>query len=232
MTARRYVYKPALRLLNKTSPQDNKHTHTHTQHEPWDKLTIRCESENADALSTLLFTGHGEQVSSDEVDGWNESVWNVPGRCMIGLAGKLRGSGGSSMEMSQDLLEYRPFSPDISLRRESGSLLGSGAGEVTLDGLTSVAKHGIAFVGQNQKTYMDQIVGVRTGGAGDLAINITKATNTWSTAKNFTGLSQTHTLETALEYIQDDELVEVTPLFVRMRKRNRTDKERKAGLKN
>eukprot|EP01061_Rhynchopus_euleeides_P031497 TRINITY_DN52175_c0_g1_i1.p1 TRINITY_DN52175_c0_g1~~TRINITY_DN52175_c0_g1_i1.p1 ORF type:complete len:636 (+),score=240.45 TRINITY_DN52175_c0_g1_i1:230-1909(+) len=194
------------------------------KHEPWDCLSIRCESQNADDLASLMFANHAEQVSQDDVGGgWSESVWHIPGRCMVGTGGRIRSAGGATLNMTQELLEYRPFNEEIVLRRETGSLLSTCEGVVSIDGLNTISKHGLSFVTDRMQVYLDQIVGQRASGAGDMTINVTKAANSWADA-NKRPPFQIHTLETALEYIQDDEYVEVTPMYVRMRKKARTGK--------
>ena len=202
-----------------------------SQNEPWDRVTVRCETENYEELATVMYANHAEQVGADQGEGkYTESVWDLPGRCMIGTAGKIRSAGGSTMTMTQELKEYRPYDDSIVLRRSSGSLLATGAGEVTVDGLGTIAKHGHCFVSERSLCYADQIVGTRTSASGDLSINVTKAANSWGTGYK-TPSTTLHSLETALEYIQDDEFVEITPSYVRMRKKPRSEKDKKKGMR-
>eukprot|EP01064_Diplonema_japonicum_P032705 TRINITY_DN620_c0_g1_i1.p1 TRINITY_DN620_c0_g1~~TRINITY_DN620_c0_g1_i1.p1 ORF type:complete len:679 (+),score=164.26 TRINITY_DN620_c0_g1_i1:55-2037(+) len=201
------------------------------KHEPWDIVTIRCESDNSDEVSGLMFNNHAEQRAAAELDdGWSETEWVLPGRCMIGLAGQIKSVGGATAEIMQETLDYRPFDSSFTIRREQGSLLSSGEGEVSSDGLNTIAKHGVSFVTDKTKTYVDMIVGRRESAVGDMIVNVTKPSSGWGSGGRTPGY-QIHTLETALEYIQDDEFVEITPSTIRMRKRPKSDKDRKNSKK-
>eukprot|EP01062_Namystynia_karyoxenos_P078418 TRINITY_DN8066_c1_g1_i1.p1 TRINITY_DN8066_c1_g1~~TRINITY_DN8066_c1_g1_i1.p1 ORF type:complete len:689 (+),score=277.74 TRINITY_DN8066_c1_g1_i1:131-2197(+) len=202
------------------------------KHEPWERLVVRCHVDTFNDVSAPLYAAQGQLERQTDIDGgWTESVWVVPGRCMIGLNTKIQAAANNVAELEQTFAEYRPWDDSFSTRRDCGSLLANGDGEVTSEGLKSISHHGVSFVSEKDKCYRDMIVGRRDGKSGDLELNVCKGANHFASKIPTSMAADKHNLESALAYIQDDEFVEVTPRYVRMRKKPRTDKERKEALR-
>lgn len=117
---------------------------------------------------------------------------------------------------------YTPYVGEIQTR-ESGSLVGFETGQVTAYALDSVQQRGRLFVSPGEQVYEGQVIGIYQR-AGDLKVNACKKkalTNMRASGKDATVVISEPipvTLDYALEYISDDEVVEVTPQSVRMRK--------------
>eukprot|EP00755_Sulcionema_specki_P013138 Sspe_Gene.53183::Locus_29425_Transcript_2_2_Confidence_0.667_Length_2094::g.53183::m.53183/K06207/typA, bipA; GTP-binding protein len=187
--------------------------------EPWELIRIRHNDDVSGEISQIMYSAHGEMKEQADIDGgWVESVFEVPARCILGIGSKVKAVFNLA-EIEQEFLEYRPFDSSLSVARQHGSLLASGDGLASSDGLAGIKKHGVSFVNEKDVVYRGMVVGYREGNSSDLELNVTKA-SPWSKS-NTTGMQlNTHTLESALEYIQSDELVEVTPATVRIRKKD------------
>eukprot|EP01060_Flectonema_neradi_P035369 TRINITY_DN6495_c0_g2_i1.p1 TRINITY_DN6495_c0_g2~~TRINITY_DN6495_c0_g2_i1.p1 ORF type:complete len:652 (+),score=145.53 TRINITY_DN6495_c0_g2_i1:51-2006(+) len=186
------------------------------KHEPWEQVTIRTESDNGPAIDSLMYASNAEAVETIDQDDWVVSIWNIPSRFFMGMGRKIINATSNSTEVEMSFLEYRPFNTSWNTDRTDGCLISSGAGEVSTDGLNSIAKHGVSFVQEKFKTYEGMVVGKRNG-PGDLVINVTKPSTGWNTNQRQPQYS-VHSLESALQYIQEGELVEITPTAVRIRK--------------
>ena len=188
------------------------------KHEPWEEIIIRTENENGPELDSLMFASHAEQVETTEIGDWIESKWVMASRLYMGMDSKIKTATSSNTEIELNFLEYRPFNTNWTTNRTDGSLIASSAGEVSTEGLHSISKHGISFVVEKVKTYAGMIVGRRST-PGDLVVNVTKPSTGWNTNQRQPTYS-VHSLETALQYIQEGELVEITPAAIRLRKIN------------
>ena len=130
------------------------------------------------------------------------------------------------------ILEYRPMEGETVGERALGVLISIDNGQTTAYALGGVEDRGTMFVGPGVEVYEGMIVGEHSRD-NDLVVNVTKGkqlTNTRSSSKDSTVVlkrPRTFNLEACLDYINDDELVEVTPENIRLRKRYLTEQERK-----
>ena len=129
---------------------------------------------------------------------------------------------------------YKPYFGDIP-RRTVGSLVAWETGASITYGLFNAQERGTLFIGAGVPVYEGMIVGERSK-AGDMVVNIARTKNLGNQRSSTSDISvqlvppRTFSLEEALEYIADDELVEITPKNIRLRKRllNATDRKKAA----
>ena len=134
--------------------------------------------------------------------------------------------------MSHYFLEYRPMENVLVGNRKLGVLVASEDGKTSAYGIGQIEDRGVLFVEPNQEVYEGQIVG-ECNKEEDLSVNVAKVkqmTNQRSATKDNTVVlkrPRVMGLETCMEYINDDELVEITPRNIRLRKKILNTNERK-----
>ena len=150
-------------------------------------------------------------------------IFHAPSRGMIGYHGEFLTDTRGTGVMNRLFHSYAPYKGNIASRRE-GVLIATDPGEANQYGLFNLIDRGPQFVAPGDKIYAGMIVGEHTR-ENDLEVNPTKSkqlTNFRTTMKDdkqFLPPPRQITLEDAIAYIQDDELVEVTPKAIRLRKR-------------
>ncbi len=192
-------------------------------HEPVERLTIDAPEEYLGTITQLLAVRRGrmEQMVNHGT-GWVRMEFLVPARGLIGFRTEFltdtRGTG-----IAHHVFEgYEPWAGDISTR-PSGSLVADRAGAATAYAMTNLQERGILFVEPTTEVYEGMIVGENSRD-DDMDVNITKEkkqTNVRSsTADNFEKLIPPRrlSLEQCLEFCREDECVEITPSYVRIRK--------------
>ncbi|MEV4258351.1 translational GTPase TypA [Spirillospora sp. NPDC049652] len=193
------------------------------KHEPVERLTIDIPEDHLGAVTQLMAVRKGRmEHMTNHGTGWIRMEFLVPARGLIGFRTEFmtetRGTG-----MAHHVFEgYEPWFGDLRTR-PSGSLVSDRAGAATGYAILNLQERGTFFVGPTTEVYEGMIVGENSR-ADDMDVNITKEkqkTNVRSsTAETTETLTPPRilTLEESLEFIRDDECVEVTPSFVRIRK--------------
>jgi GTP-binding protein len=194
-----------------------------TLHEPVERLTIDAPEDYLGTITQLLAVRRGrmEQMVNHGT-GWVRMEFLVPARGLIGFRTEFltdtRGTG-----IAHHVFEgYEPWAGDISTR-PSGSLVADRAGAATAYAMTNLQERGILFVEPTTEVYEGMIVGENSRD-DDMDVNITKEkkqTNVRSsTSDNFEKLIPPRrlSLEQCLEFCREDECVEITPSYVRIRK--------------
>jgi GTP-binding protein len=159
----------------------------------------------------------------------------IPSRGIIGLRNYLMTATAGEAVMSHRYVEYQPYKGEIP-GRQNGSLIALETGKAIPYSLNNLQDRGRFFIPPNQEVYEGQVVG-ENNRPGDLTINITKTkklSNMRSAGADDKMRIAPHiefSLEEALEYIQGDEYVEVTPQSIRLRKTLLKETERKRGEK-
>ena len=178
----------------------------------------------------------GEMVSMQTQNDRILIDFNIPSRGIIGLRSNvLTGSAGEAI-MSHRFLEYQPWKGDIE-RRTNGSLIAMEAGTAYAYALDKLQDRGRFFIFPQEEVYAGQIVG-ENAKEGDIVVNVTKSkklTNTRASGSDEKARiipPVVFSLEEALEYIKEDEYVEVTPNHIRLRKIILDDLERKRANRN
>ncbi len=161
--------------------------------------------------------------------------FTIPARGLIGMRHRMLSATSGSAIMHHNFFEYEFFRGSIP-ERNCGVMISSEPGQVTAYALDSLGSRGDFFVRPGEQVYKGQIVGEHCRD-NDLAVNVCRAkkmTNIRAAAADKTVVlraARELTMETALEFIEDDELVEVTPDAIRLRKRGLSDIERKRNAR-
>jgi GTP-binding protein len=195
-----------------------------TVSEPIETLVIDCPPGSVGAIMELVAGRRGElQNMEQRSDTLTHLSFIIPSRGLIGLRGRVLTASQGEATMSHSFLKYAPATGETP-HRINGVLIATEGGDVTGYACEQAADRGILFVEPGDKVYSGQIIGEHNRD-NDLPFHITRTkqlTNFRVASKEATVVlkgSRKMSLEVALEYIEDDELVEITPKNVRLRKR-------------
>ncbi len=200
--------------------------------EPWENVTVSVPNEYAGVVVSALGQRRGElqnltAISDSEV----QYEYLVPTRGLLGFRGRLLTETRGTGIVHSVFFGYRPLAGSIE-HRSAGSLVSGDRGVTTNYALHDIEERGTLFMGAGVQVYEGMIIGQHQRG-GDLVINPTRKKHLTnmraSTADIQVRLTSPRvmSLDDALEYIGPDELVEVTPEHIRMRKRVLDALERK-----
>ena len=199
--------------------------------EPVELVVIDVPKEFEGQVISLLGNRKGDMLNMNENNGRTNFEFKIPSRGLIGLRTRLLSSTQGTAIMYNNFHEYELFKGAIP-HRAQGVLISMSTGDVTAYALDSLKDRGIMFVKPGEKVYEGMVIGEHCE-QNDIAVNAVrakKATNMRSaTADKSIKLSphREMTLEMALEYIEDDELVEITPNTFRLRKKFLRENDRK-----
>ena len=203
--------------------------------EPIEELTIDLP-ENMSGIAVEAVTRRKGDLLQMETKGERVIVrFNIPSRGIIGLRSYLLTQTAGEAIMTHRFLEYQPMKGEIP-GRQNGSLISLEQGTAIPYSINNLQDRGTFFIHPNENIYEGQVIGENSR-AGDLCVNVTKTkklTNmraSGSDDKVRIAPPKVFTLEEALEFIQDDEYVEVTPKSLRIRKILLREAERKRGSK-
>ena len=190
--------------------------------EPMERLTVEVPQEFMGAVMEGLGPRRAEMISMEELAGYMKMDFSIPARGLIGFRNEMLTMTRGTGIMYHVFQGYTPYKGDIP-ERTRGSLVAFEAGTTTAYGLNSVLDRGELFIGPGVEVYEGMIIG-ENARDNDMDVNPCKKkhlTNTRAAASDDAirlPPPRQFTLESALEWIRDDELVEVTPTSVRMRK--------------
>jgi GTP-binding protein TypA/BipA len=192
-------------------------------HEPVERLTIDVPEDYLGVVTQLLGMRKGrlEQMVNHGT-GWVRLEFLVPARALIGFRTEFLTETRGTGLLHHVFERYEPWAGEVRLR-PTGSLVADRKGPVTGYALTSLQERGTMFVGPGTEVYEGMIVGENSR-SDDMDVNPTKEkklTNTRSSTSDVLERLVPHrvlSLEQALEFCREDECVEVTPAFVRIRK--------------
>ena len=208
--------------------------------EPYEDVGIECPEECVGSVIEALGRRGGTMISMDNLPNVVRLNYTVPSRGLIGFSTDFMTMTKGYGILNHTFKEYLPKADADVGERSLGVLVSMENGKTTAYALGALEDRGVMFVEPGVDVYEGMIVG-ENNRENDLAVNVVKGknlTNTRSAGKDHTVvLKKTRpiTLEYALEYINSDELVEVTPLSFRMRKKILNTEERKkydAKVKN
>ena len=192
--------------------------------EPMELVYIDVPEEFAGSVIQKLSNRKGElQGMSPSADGTTRLEFNIPARGLIGYRGEFMTDTKGNGIMNSTFDGYGPFKGEIQYRKQ-GSLIAFENGESVTYGLFQAQDRGTLFIGPGQKVYAGMVIG-QNGKAEDIELNVCKTkhlTNTRSSSAD-EALKLTPprvlSLDQALEFIDKDELLEVTPQSLRIRKK-------------
>jgi len=194
------------------------------QYEPFENLLVDVPEEYAGGAIDRLSGRKATMLEMSNSNGRTKMKFSIPARGLIGFRSEfIRMTRGEGI-MYHTYDEYKPYAGDIPKQR-SGSILAHEQGEAIPYALAQFEDRGVFFVTPHTKVYRGMIIG-EGNKAQDIVVNICKTkklTNMRSSTADVMVTLQAHkelSLEECLEYIGDDELVEITPENIRMRKQD------------
>jgi GTP-binding protein len=206
------------------------------KHEPFEMLTVDVEETHQGTIMEALGARRGElQDMQPDGKGRVRLDYRIPARGLIGFQGDFLTMTRGTGIMSHVFDEYAPIKGDIAERR-NGVLVSAENGEAVAYALWKLQERGRMFVEPGEPLYEGMIIGLHSRD-NDLVVNPVKTkqlTNIRAAGKDEAILLTPpirHTLESAVEFIADDELVEITPKSIRIRKRLLTEHERKRAAR-
>lgn len=204
--------------------------------EPVEELTINVPEEFASKMIDMVTRRKGEMVSM-ETQGERVNIeFNMPSRGIIGLRTNVLTASQGEAIMAHRFKEYQPYKGDIP-RRTNGSMIAMESGTAFAYAIDKLQDRGKFFIYPQEEVYAGQVVGEHVH-ENDLVVNVTKSkklTNMRASGSDDKARiipPVVFSLEEALEYIKEDEYVEVTPKSMRMRKIILDETERKRANKN
>jgi GTP-binding protein len=190
--------------------------------EPIEYLTVDVPPSALGAVMELVGNRRGECVKLDARGDTTHVEFTIPARGLIGLRTRLLNATSGQAIMHHNFYDYQPLRGSIPARL-NGVMISTETGRSTAYALENLQERGTLFVGAAEQVYEGQIVGEHCRD-NDLPVNVCrekKLTNIRASTAEKTILlkpPRQMTLELALEYIEEDEFVEVTPTSIRLRK--------------
>ena len=203
--------------------------------EPIEEATVDVPNEYAGKAIEVMGQAGGimEEMSSDET--MTHLIFSIPSRGTMGLKTRILNATRGEAMLFHHFKEYGPFTGEMA-GRKNGGMIAMSTGKAVAYALDTLQERGRLFVGPGDECYEGMIVG-ESAKEGDMVVNVEKTKSLGnqrsSSADKAIQLTPpiTFTLEEALEYIEDDELVEVTPQSIRLRKRLLSATDRKKAAK-
>ena len=190
--------------------------------EPIEELTINVPEEFSSKMIDMVTRRKGEMTSMESQGSRVNIEFDIPSRGIMGLRTNVLTASQGEAIMAHRFKEYQPFKGEIT-RRVNGSMIAMETGTAYAYSIDKLQDRGKFFIDPGEEVYGGEVVGEHVHD-NDLVINVTKAkqlTNTRASGSDDKARIVPRTvlsLEEALEYIKADELVEVTPKSMRMRK--------------
>jgi GTP-binding protein len=192
---------------------------------------VDVPSEYAGKVIEIFGSRSGEMTDMVQRDEHVHLEFKIPSRGVMGLRTRILNATRGEATLFHHFSEYGPYKGDLG-GRQNGSMIAMATEKSVAFALDSLQQRGKMFVGPGVLCYEGMIVG-EAARDGDLVVNVAKAkqlTNTRAASADkgiVLAPPLTFTLEEALEYIEDDELVEITPKSIRLRKRVLSGTDRK-----
>jgi GTP-binding protein len=204
--------------------------------EPIEELTISVPEEYSSKMIDMVTRRKGEMTSMETQGDRVNIEFDMPSRGIIGLRTNVLTASQGEAIMAHRFKEYQPYKGDLT-RRVNGSMVAMESGTVFAYALDKLQDRGRFFVNPQEEVYAGQVVGEHVH-ENDLVVNVTKSKKL--TNMRASGADEkahiippvVFSLEEALEYIKEDEYVEVTPKSMRMRKIILDELERKRANKS
>ncbi|MFC1654050.1 translational GTPase TypA [Patescibacteria group bacterium] len=200
--------------------------------EPVEELSLMILSEYMGAINQEMGMRQSKLISMEPVSEREvEYIYHIPTRALIGLRGLLLTLTKGTAIFSSQVIGYEPLGRPISKTRK-GALISSNTGKAVEYGLRNLKGRGISFINPGIDVYEGMIVGLNAKDE-DIEMNICKEKHlTNHRSKSHDGITQLApdtelSLEKSIEFLETDELLEITPLSLRLRKKHLTHIERK-----
>ena len=203
--------------------------------EPIEEMTVDCPDECAGTVIELTTRRKGVLVNMESANERTRLEFSIPSRGIIGLRSNMLTATAGEAIMTHRLKEFAPWMGDME-SRTNGSIIASETGTAYAYSIDKLQDRGRFFISPMEQVYCGQVVGEHTR-SNDITVNVTKAkqlTNmraSGSDEKASIAPPVVFSLEEALEYIREDEYVEVTPKAMRLRKILLNEVDRKRASK-
>lgn len=202
--------------------------------EPVEQAVVECPDEYSGKVVEVFGTSGGIMTSMDTSGIVTHLEFKIPTRGIMGLKNRIMNVTHGEGVFYHTFLEYGPYAGEIG-NRQNGAMISMTTEKAVAYALGTLQERGQLFVEPGAECYEGMIVGERSK-AGDMVVNIARTKNLGNQRSSTSDISvqlvppRTFSLEEALEYIADDELVEITPKNIRLRKRllNATDRKKAA----
>ena len=204
--------------------------------EPVEQLTVNTPEECSGKIIEYVSTHKGEMTRMEMINDRVQLEFEIPSRGIIGMRTYVLNVSAGEAIMAHRFLEFQPYKGEI-VKRNNGSLIAMESGTAYAYALDKLQDRGRFFISPQDEVYAGQVVG-ESSKEGDIVINVTKSkklTNMRSKSADDKAVLPPpviFSLEEALEYIKEDEYVEVTPNYMRIRKIILDELERKRANKN
>lgn len=192
--------------------------------EPLEELTIDAPEEYMSAITQEVSERKGKMVNMENEEGENRFTFHILTRNLIGLHRSLMTATKGTAIVNSAIIDYVPYEKDTELFRK-GVIISSETGTALAYALMSVQERGKLFITGSTEVYEGMIIGLRTT-EGDLEVNPCKQRHKTNVRMSHAQVTEIAlktpiqlTIEYALSFISDDELIEVTPKHIRLRKK-------------
>ena len=200
--------------------------------EPVEQAVVECPNEYSGKVIETFGNVGGTMVSMETGETQTHLEFNIPTRGIMGLKTRIMNVTHGEGVFYHTFLEYGPFAGDIG-GRKNGAMISMSTEKAVAYALGTLQERGTLFVGPGDECYEGMLVGERPR-PDDMVVNIARTKQLGNQRSSTADIAvqltppRVFTLEEALEYIMDDELVEITPKNIRMRKRilNETDRRK------
>ncbi|MFY9178834.1 MAG: translational GTPase TypA [Venatoribacter sp.] len=206
--------------------------------EPYEQVVIDIEEEDQGSIMEEMGNRRAEMTNMiPDGKGRVRLEFIAPARGLIGFRGLFMTLTSGTGILTNVFDHYGPIQASLGATRKNGVLVSMVAGKALGYALFSLQERGRLFIGPQTEVYEGMIIGLHSRD-NDLVVNPTKAKQLTNVRASGTDEAivltppTRHTLEQALEFIEDDELVEVTPVSIRLRKKHLTENERKRASRN
>ncbi len=201
-------------------------------YEPYEYCVIDVPNESAGSVIEMMGNRHGTMENMSNTETQTRLIYTIPSRGLIGFNTDFMTLTKGYGIINHSFMEYRPVEAMNIAERTTGVLVSMAQGQSTAYSIGALEDRGVMFIAPGEEIYEGMIVG-EANKPLDLAVNVVRAkqqTNTRSSNKDMTVVLKTPrvlTLEACLEFINEDELVEITPKKIRLRKKILDTVERK-----
>ncbi len=200
--------------------------------EPVEQAVVECPNEYSGKVIETFGNAGGTMVSMEAGETQTHLEFNIPTRGIMGLKTRIMNVTHGEGVFYHTFFEYGPYAGDIA-GRKNGAMISMSTEKAVAYALGTLQERGSLFVGPGDECYEGMLVGERPR-PDDMVVNIARTKQLGNQRSSTADIAvqltppRVFTLEEALEYIMDDELVEITPKNIRMRKRilNETDRRK------
>lgn len=205
------------------------------KYEPVEQLTVNLPEESASKIIDIITRRKGELISMESKNDRMHMEFMIPSRGIIGLNNTVLTLSAGEAVMAHRFLEFQPWKGNIE-KRLNGSIIAGESGNAYAYALDKLQDRGRFFIEPQTEVYAGQVVGEHSK-EGDLVVNVTKSKKLTNVRASGTDDKAqlappvVFSLEEALEYIREDEYVEVTPRSMRIRKILLNENDRKRATK-